>query len=207
MHSTGQPRGVKTGGEVVHIRVNSEDIMTAIDIIDKAGIDTNGLSLAMVVKWAMSYAFEACRVSGSVPRRDGFEYNQMVGRFLRGRGHEMASLKGKVSRNMILAEINGAAKPQDIGLMQEPDTDLSLVVPKNIQYLIPCSHTDVMAINKRLIQRDPNIDEKDVAKWLMYCENRGAADVLIAPDMILRAEQLIRSIWPEYPSVIGAQDE
>ncbi len=67
---------------VLHIRLNPEDVMGCIDIINKSGIQTAGMSLAMVARLALSSFLQAARNSGTIPQRDGFEYSQMTEPFL-----------------------------------------------------------------------------------------------------------------------------
>lgn len=68
---------------VVHVRVSTEDIMSAIDVVRKGGMQTEGMSLALVVKLAFSGAMEALREQGVVPRREGWEYGEMIAPFVR----------------------------------------------------------------------------------------------------------------------------
>src|SRR5687767_14148543 len=69
------------GGAVVTIRMNPQDIMAAIDIVEAAGTWHPGMSLAQCVKTAFEGCMEAARLTESIPRRDGFEYERMVSKF------------------------------------------------------------------------------------------------------------------------------
>lgn len=68
-------------GEVVQIRVMPADVMTCIDLCTQAGIVVDGMSLAQVVSQALKGACFAAREAGRVPKRDGFEYNEMLAPF------------------------------------------------------------------------------------------------------------------------------
>ena len=68
-------------GEVVQIRVMPADVMTCIDLCQQAGIVVDGMSLAQVVSQALKGACFAAREAGKVPKRDGFEYNEMLAPF------------------------------------------------------------------------------------------------------------------------------
>lgn len=67
---------------VLHIRLNPEDMMSCIDVLNNAKINTTGMSLAMVARLVLSALLEGCRVSGEIPRRDGFEYQEMIQPFV-----------------------------------------------------------------------------------------------------------------------------
>jgi hypothetical protein len=67
---------------VLHIRLNPEDVMGCIDIIKQAGVNTTGMSLAMVVRLAISAFLEGARQNGTIHQRDGFEYQEMINPFV-----------------------------------------------------------------------------------------------------------------------------
>src|SRR5258706_16257049 len=69
---------VPTPGLVVSIRVNPTDAMSVIDILDRLGITKDNLSFAQATKLALSSLLESARQSDLVPRRDGFEYLDMI---------------------------------------------------------------------------------------------------------------------------------
>lgn len=78
------------GGRVITIRVNPEDIMGCIDLVKKADSNMPGMSTAMIVRLALSGLLESARRAGVVPRRDGFEFEQMIAPFDRqGHGRKM----------------------------------------------------------------------------------------------------------------------
>jgi hypothetical protein len=93
-------------GEVVHIRVNPEDVMACIDICKKAQVYIVGMSLAQVVRVALSGLLESARSSGVIPRREGFEYAEMVQPILAvGRNGKKLSISSAIE----IAEANRAA--------------------------------------------------------------------------------------------------
>lgn len=65
-------------GEVVHIRLNPEDVMGVIDVVKNAGVYMPGMSLAQITRLALSGLLEAARKHEVIPRREGFEYSTMV---------------------------------------------------------------------------------------------------------------------------------
>jgi len=66
------------GGAVVSIRVSPADLMTVVDLVNKAGAFFHGMSLSSAVSLAMSIAYEELRKQGKIPRRDGFAYSEML---------------------------------------------------------------------------------------------------------------------------------
>ncbi len=69
-------------GYVARVRVMPADIMTCIDLVQKAGIHTQGMSLSQCISLALKGLAQGARNTGMVPKRDGFEYSQMVAPFL-----------------------------------------------------------------------------------------------------------------------------
>lgn len=69
-------------GAVVQIRLNPEDVVSCIDVLTKAGVQTAGMSLAMAVRLTLSAYLEGSRVNGDIPRPDGFDYSSKVAPFL-----------------------------------------------------------------------------------------------------------------------------
>jgi hypothetical protein len=65
-------------GAVVSIRVNTTDLMSVIDMVNKAGAFFNGMSLSSAVSLGLSIATEELRRQGKLPVRDGFEYSAMI---------------------------------------------------------------------------------------------------------------------------------
>lgn len=55
--------------------------MGCIDLVQRAGVPTAGMSLAMVARLALSACIQAARDTGTIPNRDGFEYNDMIAPF------------------------------------------------------------------------------------------------------------------------------
>jgi len=89
-----------TPGEVVKIRVHTTDVMACVDVLEAAEVSVPNMSLAQVVRVALSILCESARKQGIVPRRDGFDYTSMIAPFRR------ASLPAKVQvgHDILLAE-------------------------------------------------------------------------------------------------------
>jgi hypothetical protein len=81
-------------GRVVRIRVNPKDCLGAVDVLAAAKIHTNNMSFDQVVRLALSILLEQARVIEQIPRRDGFEYNDVMSTFAtRGPEHHVEKLK------------------------------------------------------------------------------------------------------------------
>ena len=65
-------------GRVVRIRVNPKDCMSCVDIAQKVGLVTTGMSFAQVVSMALAASMQTFRERGLVPQREGFEYAEMM---------------------------------------------------------------------------------------------------------------------------------
>lgn len=65
-------------GDVVRMRLLPEDSMGCIDVCKAAGVYVEGMSLSQIAKVALSGLLEAYRNAGVIPRRDGYEYTQLV---------------------------------------------------------------------------------------------------------------------------------
>lgn len=69
-------------GQVVRIRVAPKDCLSVIDVLQKAGINTTGMSFSSVVSLALSSLLEGIRKGGVIPDRDGFEFQEMMQPYL-----------------------------------------------------------------------------------------------------------------------------
>jgi len=65
-------------GDIVRIRLLPEDSMGCIDVCKAAGVYVDGMSLSQIAKLALSGLLEAYRNAGVIPKREGYEYNQLV---------------------------------------------------------------------------------------------------------------------------------
>jgi len=68
-------------GVVVSIRLNTEDVMAAIDIVNSAKSFFPGMSISGCAALAMSIAFETMRQQEKIPRRTEFDYGEMIAAF------------------------------------------------------------------------------------------------------------------------------
>ena len=78
-------------GQVVRIRVNPKDCMSALDVLGVAGVPAENMSFSSAVSLAFSSMLEGMRQQGVIPTRDGFEFSQMMQKYLRGpQGQKLA---------------------------------------------------------------------------------------------------------------------
>lgn len=68
-------------GRVARIRVSPADCMLVVDLCRAVGLDPRGMSWGQAVSTTFSTLAEVARKQGIVPRRDGFEYNEMMASF------------------------------------------------------------------------------------------------------------------------------
>lgn len=72
-------------GLVATIRINPKDCMSVLDVMEKAGVNTNGMSFPAMVSLALSATLNGLRTEGLIPDRDGFEYLDMMTPHMNGR--------------------------------------------------------------------------------------------------------------------------
>lgn len=66
-------------GKVARIRVNPKDCMSTVDLCKLVGLNPGSMNFSQSVSAAYSTLLEMCRKQGTIPRRDGFEYLQLMG--------------------------------------------------------------------------------------------------------------------------------
>lgn len=62
------------GGIVATIRINPEDCQSILDVMEKAGVTTRGMSFAAMTSLALSSLLNAARQDGIIPTPDPFQY-------------------------------------------------------------------------------------------------------------------------------------
>lgn len=71
------------GGQVVRIRLSPTDCISLVDIADKIGIPkAQYISFAQICKLAISSTLRSLRENGVIPTRSGFEYTEVMSRFV-----------------------------------------------------------------------------------------------------------------------------
>jgi hypothetical protein len=81
-------------------------------------------------------------------------------------------------------------------------SEVSHTVPSRVKTMMPYNYTDIRVITQRLINKDANVTPTERAQWLMYSDARSVAVNYMTVEDIQEAEQLIRSIWGDYQSVL-----
>lgn len=62
------------GGIVTTIRINPKDAQSVLDVLEKAGVRTQGMSFAAMTALAVSSLLEAARQDNVIPEPDPFQY-------------------------------------------------------------------------------------------------------------------------------------
>ena len=75
-------------GKVARIRVNPRDAMSSVDLCKVTWLNPGSMSFSQVVSSNYSALLEMMRKQGTIPRRDGFEYLQMMGELKAGSSAE-----------------------------------------------------------------------------------------------------------------------
>lgn len=148
-------------GDVVRIRVNTEDVMSCIDLVEQSGVQTAGMSLAMYVRLALSALLQAARQEGIVPSRTGFEYQEMKDRI----GRVSLAAKVKFSEGIHQREMARVA-------VDAPACDVRINAPiRGVQTKLTELNTNQEAmINRRAalysdLSRLLNKREHDADNW------------------------------------------
>lgn len=99
-------------GEVVRIRIDPADVMSCIDLCKAGGVITKDLSLAQVVKLALSGMLENARRQNIVPTRTGYEYAEMVQPFKdTGRNNAKLQLTDAIEKSKLKLRMPEPATP------------------------------------------------------------------------------------------------
>lgn len=65
-------------GKIARIRVNPRDCMSTVDLCKVAGLTPGSMNFSQSVSAAYATLLEMARKQGTIPRRDGFEYLDMM---------------------------------------------------------------------------------------------------------------------------------
>ena len=151
-------------GVVVHLRLNPEDAMGSIDVLKAAGISTFGMGLGMVARLALSGLLEAARKNEIIPRRDGFEYDQMISPYLntsQASKLQVAEIVESAENHRVAFDLPATAVDVRLTRQRQPDRpELPLhIVRKKGRILVP------IAEGRFKKQNDPlNFTEHDDEK-------------------------------------------
>jgi hypothetical protein len=100
------------GGRVVRLRLSPQDCMSVVDVAERIGMAPRGASFAQLVSMALSSLLEGVRAAEIVPRRDGFEYLEMMEPFkdqpLQDRARKLA-----ITKSMKLQKVTAVPLEED----------------------------------------------------------------------------------------------
>ena len=71
-----------TPGRIARIRVNPQDCMGVLDTMKLLELKPEKFTFDQAVRIVLSSLLESARSHGAIPRRDGFEYSQMMAQFI-----------------------------------------------------------------------------------------------------------------------------
>jgi len=105
-----------TPGEKVAMRVKPGELMACVDVLEAAGVSVSGMSLSSMVRCALNILVQSAIDAGSIPKRDGFDYNERIAPFKR------ANLRTKVQigRTISMAEKYRAGDDATVALGRLP---------------------------------------------------------------------------------------
>lgn len=93
--------------------------MACADVLRLAGVDISGVSLSSCVRLALNILIETAIKHGRIPKRDGFEYEQLLAPYKR------SNIKTKVQVGQVLAKADmlrvGADMPVALSTLPESD--------------------------------------------------------------------------------------
>lgn len=69
-------------GRVARIRVNPQDCMAVADVMRLLELKLEKFTFDQAVRIVLSSLLESARSHNAIPRRDGFEYSQMMAQFI-----------------------------------------------------------------------------------------------------------------------------
>lgn len=112
-------------GRVVRLRINPQDCIAVADIIDRLKQPTGLMSFDQAVRIALSVLIENARERKLIPRRDGFEYTEMMGRFVHNKAHAAAILEE--SAHAVIGHMWGHKIDSDYKLVPGNPHDVAMV--------------------------------------------------------------------------------
>ena len=120
---------VAGSGYVVYIRVNPEDCMAVADIVSQVGELKEGMSFSSAVSMALAVMTETLRGSGVIPKRDGFEFSEMLKPFSNKTHNKKKKLQITAAHNQRSGEVAMPVlvRPQQAATTSIPMPAVSLV--------------------------------------------------------------------------------
>jgi len=143
-------------GDVVRIRLLPEDSMGCIDVCKAAGIYVDGMSLSQIAKLAISGLLEAYRNAGVIPKREGYEYNQLVHPIIASGNNAKKLQISTIVESAQVARLS-MGKTAFSGTLTMPDNDT--LAPKKGRLLVR-----LMELEQKLSDDPDNITEVEQDK-------------------------------------------
>ena len=70
-------------GMVVSVRVNPEDCINVLNVMERGGVNTTGMSFSQMVSLCLGGLLERMKNTGVIPEPDMYEYGDRMQRFMR----------------------------------------------------------------------------------------------------------------------------
>jgi len=115
-------------GQTAMIRLNPQDCMTVVDVVQKYGLYISGMSFSQAVILAFACMSQTFRKNGLVPERDGFEYEEMLSTFpseTRGR----RAFQYQLEKNERLQGPNRVYPAADLGVKELTEAEAKTQFP------------------------------------------------------------------------------
>lgn len=129
------------GGIVAAVRVNPKDCQSILDVLQKAGIHTAGMSFAAMTALALQSLLEAARVSGTIPEPDEFQYLNRLQPYIKakhGRKLEITRVLGDMGANIQAPPVTAS--------LSEPRSVVADETPVHASRSAPAAPEDAEAI-------------------------------------------------------------
>ncbi len=95
-------------GMVVSIRVNPEDCINILNVMDAGGLDTNGMTFPQMVSLCLGGLLHKAKMQGIIPEPDMFQYGDRMGLFMKPGDKKL--MLGDTLVGMVIDEMHDESK-------------------------------------------------------------------------------------------------
>jgi len=142
-------------GFVARIRVNPRDCLSILDVVQRAGVNVDGMSFSSITSLAVSSMLQAFRKHGVIPDGDGFDFERRMAPFAHGRS---TYNKREIAEALYVGAAHGLSVPE-INIPQATPQQGQ----KEERWKI---HPDLFEEYKQLDELFPNLDGEQKARRL-----------------------------------------
>lgn len=104
------------GGIVATIRINPEDCQSILDVMEKAGVTTRGMSFAAMASLAMASLLNAARQDKVIPTPDPYQYLNRLQPYIKakhGRKLEITKVLHNAGATLVAPPVTASVEPLD----------------------------------------------------------------------------------------------